>query len=229
MSVRDMRVDRLASKIEDGSLVRETWGDDDGECVCILSALSPEVHAAKSATACPPGVMPQWLAQVTPLLSDCGTPEKWQNMVQWYFRLVSRWHRLSVDAWARCEASAKRAALVEAMRHSDGEVRASYECAAHWLDSGDKDFPLYGPVVESSTLIKAIKATHPMSVAAAVTSTEALADSWARSEALRAERDIPEDRLYMVRIKATREAIDRMTDSILEAIETELVREGVNQ
>lgn len=83
--------------LEAGKLLRNDWGDG-RETACLYSAI---VLGARSTNNCPSGVMPQWMADLTPWIDDAGTDEKWRWFVVRYAHAQEEWHVLSDAQWVR--------------------------------------------------------------------------------------------------------------------------------
>jgi hypothetical protein len=58
------------NRIARGRIIQNDWrrdGDDGRELVCALAAFGPDINAASD---CPADLMPQWLAEMVPVLDD---------------------------------------------------------------------------------------------------------------------------------------------------------------
>ena len=96
------RFSRLNNFIEQGKVVRQSWGDG-YESACILSAIVPELAMTHDALHCPESVLPSWVACLTPPICDCGSAELWSAMVRRYAEDIGRAATTFDDAaWMRC-------------------------------------------------------------------------------------------------------------------------------
>lgn len=117
------RLDRLTSYIEQDRVIRQGWEGTDGQgrrTACVLAALAPEVAAAADRMfyppdACPAGLMPAWLAHLTPWLDDRGSLEAWPAFLRRYAGLARRWHVLGPADWRRLDYEVRRLALEAAL------------------------------------------------------------------------------------------------------------------
>jgi hypothetical protein len=162
------RIKRLQTYVDEGRIIRGEWTDKDlqgRERACLMAALSPEAGEAKSASACPANVMPQWLARLTPLLDDCTSLAYWPEFVRDYAATASRWHALDNAAWRRVMARVMLASLEVVQPNDRAGVVA--RVANLWRRVLDGDEP---PVCEWAEVAGASNA--------AASATE-LAESWA--------------------------------------------------
>lgn len=107
-------ITKLNQYITEDRLIRHAWTDLDAqgrETACLLAAMSPEVAAEEDASECPTDIMPQWLAYLTPWMSDEGSAEAWPGMIRRYAAVAARWHVLSDETWRRLYYTARRIAL----------------------------------------------------------------------------------------------------------------------
>src|ERR1041385_8675941 len=112
------RFARLSRLIREDKIIRQQWTD--GERVCLLAGLSPEVAEKKDSAACPASVVPPWFAHLTPSMDDNGTAEAWPAFVRRYARVVRK-AALELDAagWRRAEYRVRGLAVEEAMKNTD--------------------------------------------------------------------------------------------------------------
>ena len=131
------RIERLQTFIDEGRIVRHAWLGTDAqgrETACLLAALSPEAGEAEDAEACPASVMPAWMAHLTPWIDEASDTE-WPQVIRRYAACAARWSALDDAAWRRVEAAARRASVVEAMRHTtDERVLDACRGVLVWLD-----------------------------------------------------------------------------------------------
>jgi hypothetical protein len=109
------RRNNLSSLHEQGLLRPVAWSideqgrrassiDEQGRhVVCLLSAISPEVEAAKSVYACPVDVMPLWLAHLIMCAYEDASDHGRTLLVQFCLDTMSGWSQLSPIAWTQCE------------------------------------------------------------------------------------------------------------------------------
>ena len=131
------RYARLITTIREGRLSQTTWGKDaDGQrLVCLLSAISPEVSEARTAAACPAGVMPAWLAHLTVSMFDGVAPTDAVPLAMRYAEVLRRWHVLTPERWARLDYEVKSLAVRYAATSTKAELTlAACERAALLCD-----------------------------------------------------------------------------------------------
>ena len=107
MMTHEERVARLRAYLEQGRVVRRSWGgtdEQDRETACLLTALAPEVRTTQWEGSCPADVMPQWLARWTPDLADGVSATYWPDFARQYADAAGRWHVLDNAAWRRAFA-----------------------------------------------------------------------------------------------------------------------------
>lgn len=219
------RVQRLNEMMEEGRLIRDDWSgtDEQGrETACLLAALSPEAGESENADLCPAAVMPTWFAHLTPWLDDACSATAWPQVIRRYAACANLWSTLDEAAWCRVEIATRRAAVVEAMRHtSDEQVLAACRGVLTWLDA---DMP------ESSRVdVKdaALRAAFPVCAAVSrAASRAAWAAAWATSTASAAAKAAAERAAEAANVAAAREAAeyeaaDRIVDEVLSALEQE--------
>jgi hypothetical protein len=209
-------VQRLNAHIESGTLIRNAWTGTDAEgraTACLLAAMVPQCGESLSSDPCPAGVMPSWLARLTPDLDDRGSLEAWPAMVKRFASLAARWHALDAAAWLRVRFTFLGAVVREAASHTKNpRALAVCERVALLCDG-----------VVTTGIIDA-KAFDDAQAAAAAEAEAAGAASWAaraaaeeaaaRAAAAEAEAEA-----------AAEEAVaswDRMTATLFDAIEAEL-------
>jgi len=114
-------VARLDAAIAAGDVIRHEWTHtEDGRArACLLASLVPACGVEETASACPASVLPSWLAACVPWIDDAGTAGAWPETIRTFVELL----RDSVDAapalWARLNLHWRRAAIAEAMAHTD--------------------------------------------------------------------------------------------------------------
>lgn len=121
------RIERLQAYVAEGRILRGEWTGKDvqgRETACLMAALSPEAGEARSASACPANVMPEWLARLTPELDDCTSLDYWPEFVRDYAATASRWHALDDVAWRRVLARVTLASLEIVQPHDRAGVVA---------------------------------------------------------------------------------------------------------
>lgn len=119
------RLATLDAAIAEGRIIRHAWTrrEDGGrQMLCLLAALSPEVRVAETSAACPADVMPAWLAALTPVLNDCGSPAGWPRVVRRYADLAHRWHVLTADDWRWLDCQITALALSAARDRTEGDA-----------------------------------------------------------------------------------------------------------
>jgi hypothetical protein len=119
------RVDRLEQFQREGKLIRKDWGDGK-ERACLLVAMVPEVGTGQF-DACPAGVMPEWLARITPWIDDAGSAEAWPGVIIRYAAVARRWSALSARDWELLDCRVRAICVREAIRHTTSE-RAIQVC-----------------------------------------------------------------------------------------------------
>ena len=193
----ESRIQRLNEMMEEGRLIRDDWSGTDSngrEVACLLAALSPEAGEDENPGACPAEVMPAWLAHITPWLDDSGSYTEWPRMIRRYAACANRWHTLDDSAWRRIEVAARRAAVVEVMRHtSDAMALDACRRVLAWLDA---DMP---EEVRVTIEKEAVGMAYVAGAASRVAASRAAGAAWEAGEA----------------------AADRITDEILSALEKE--------
>lgn len=114
---------RLEVAIAENRVIRKDWTrEEDGrQLVCLLAALSPEVAKRETAEACPADLMPEWLAHLTPWIDDTGSEDAWPAMIHRYADLVRRWHVLTDEDWTRLDYACRAIAVREAMTHAKND------------------------------------------------------------------------------------------------------------
>ena len=111
------RISRLNKHIGQGRVIRNKYKSTDSEgrvTVCLLAALSPEVAIHESPNECPAEVMPEWLATLTLTIDDNGTHSAWDGTIRRYAKLAADWHVLSPQAWNDLAIKALQVAMLEA-------------------------------------------------------------------------------------------------------------------
>jgi hypothetical protein len=103
----------LSSLHEQGLIRPGAWSTDERgrHFVCLLSAISPEVEAEESASACPADVMPAWLAHLIVSAYDGASNDGRSRLVQLYLDTMTKWSQLSPAAWRQCDLTLRREAL----------------------------------------------------------------------------------------------------------------------
>ena len=246
MNIED-RIERLNRFISEGRVIRGGWGgaDEQGrEEACLLVALSPEVAEYGDAGACPAGVMPAWLAYLTPWMADRGTGTEWSRVVRRYAACAARWSVLDEAAWRRVEIAARRACVSEAMSHTaDEKVLNSCHAVLAWLAEGmpeqsRKELRAAVTVVAAAATA-AVAAVSEATAEEVVAATVAAATAAAAKAAVTAEAAVTvvaaatvvaawvvakmseEAAAWAVAAAAQGAAADRITDAILSALEAE--------
>jgi hypothetical protein len=240
------RLRRLDTMIAEGRIIRDAWvGDNDDagrERACLLVALSPEVGAAQSASACPASVLPAWLAHFTSM-DDNVSLAHWPAFVARYADVVRRAQVLDAAAWARAETRTRIAILDEADRHYSHapSVAAAVEGVRALLRrrlSGDEPTEEQWAAVSRAAAARAAEAAAA-AAASWATATATAAASWAaasaaraaaasaRAEAARSEAWAAATAASWAAEAARAEearaaAWDRMSTAALDAIETEI-------
>ncbi len=204
------RFNRLDTFIEQGRLVRKTWGDGQ-ERACLLLALAPEVGTKGVASGCPADVIPAWLAHLTPDLDDCGTEAAWPAMVRRYASVVRCGaETLDETEWRRVLARTMLAVLAEAAPHDPSGSCA--RVAALWTRVLAGDEP---------------RAAAWTAEAAAAEAAAARAAAWtaeaAAAEAAAAARAAAEAAAWTAAAwtAAAASTWDRITGALLDGIEIE--------
>jgi hypothetical protein len=228
----ESRVERLNRMISESRIIRNVWFgiDQQGrETACLLAALSPEAGESENPDFCPAAVMPQWLAHLTPWLDDACTSAAWPSVVRRYAACAARWHTLDEAAWRRVEVVARRAAVVEAMRHtSDEQVLDACRDVLDWLDS---DMPESSRAAERAAAAAAWAAevaaegaawaASAARTAASAARAARAAAAWASEAAERAAVAAASAAASASEAWAAAEAADRIVDAILAALEQE--------
>lgn len=135
------RLARLALAADQGRVIRAKWADVYSNKACLLAWLSPEAASAKSASACPPTVLPQWFACMTPFMADNVPIEMWQWFVARYAQVACMSHRLDARGWDRAHRASICGVMREAMVHASASpvdaptTRVIAEVVA-WLERG---------------------------------------------------------------------------------------------
>jgi hypothetical protein len=228
------RIERLQTFVAEGRIVRDYWTgiDKQGrEEACLLAALSPEAGKAEDAGACPASVMPTWFAYMTPWMDDNASEAEWPRMVRRYAACAARWSALDNAAWRRIEVVALRTAVVEAMRHiTDAQASAILTQVLAWIDAGMSE-----PEREAlqAAALKAQGEREPgeawweseMHNAANVASAATrIVDAPLYTAALAAETAgmaVEAATGTAAGLAAAKSATDRMTDTVLSALERE--------
>ena len=130
----------ILEHLERATLVRGVWGDGNKRA-CLYTALVP---GATSTDNCPADVMPQWLADLTPLLDGNVGQDKWRDRVARYGRASLRWHVLDAKAWDRVQRRFRAACIrhalvfVAPLDHGDywPQVLSVCTCIAETLERG---------------------------------------------------------------------------------------------
>lgn len=227
----ESRVERLNRMISESRIIRHDWtGIDKQGCetACLLAALSPEAGEAENADLCPAAVMPAWFAHLTPWLDDNCSDTEWPQMIRRYAACAARWSVLDDAAWCRIEVAARRAAVVEAMRHtSDEQVLAACRGVLVWLDA---DMPESSQVdvkeAAKSAAAKSAASSWAKSAAAASASTasaaaKAAAATATAAGAAAAAETWAGDAATWAGEAAKVMAADRVVSTILSALEKE--------
>ena len=228
------RIERLQTFVAEGRIIRDDWTGIDNQgraTACLLAALAPEVAEAEDAWACPASVMPTWFAYMTPWMDDNASEDEWPRMVRRYATCAARWSALDNAAWRRIEVVALRTAVVEAMRHvTDAQASAMLLQVLAWIDAGtpeperealqaaalkaqgdrepgeawwESEMHNAANVASAATRI----ADAPLYTAALATETAGIAAEAATGTA--------------AGLAATKLATDRITDTVLSALERE--------
>jgi hypothetical protein len=246
MNIED-RIERLNTFINEDRVIRRNWADTDEhgrEEACLLVALSPEVAEYGDAGACPAGVMPAWLAYLTPWMADRGTGTEWPRMIRRYAACAARWSSLDDAAWRRVEIAVRRACVSEAMSHTaDEKVLNSCHAVLAWLAEGMPEQSRkelrasLEEVVAAAATATAVAAVSEATAEEVVAATAAAATAAAATAAVTAEAVVtvvgaatvvaawavaaPEAVAWAVTAAAQGAAADRITDAILSALEAE--------
>ena len=212
----ESRVERLNTFIHEGRIVRHAWlgTDEQGrETACLLAALSPEVAEQETASACPASVMPEWLAHLTPWMDDNSSEAEWPRMVSRYAACAARWSTLDNAAWRRVEIASRRAAVVEAMRHTTEErVLGVCRGVLEWLDSDMPEQPHEGLGADATAWAAADATARAAAAARAETwAVSAGAETW----------EVSAEAAAGAGAEAEAEAADRITDAVLSSLEKE--------
>jgi hypothetical protein len=91
----------ILERIDAGTLIRGAWSGhtaDGREGACLYTALVP---GATSTANCPPHLMPQWVADLTPWINDAGTPATWLGFARRYGLARAKWSALTYKKWAK--------------------------------------------------------------------------------------------------------------------------------
>jgi hypothetical protein len=224
----ESRVERLHTLINEDRIIRNEWTgtDEQGrETACLLAALSPEAGEAEDAGACPASVMPEWLVHLTPWVDDYSSEAAWPRMVRRYAACAARWSSLDDAAWRRVEVATRRVAVVEAMKTTEDELtlRSSHATLA-WLDE-DMPGSSYPDVVGASAAMWSVRWAARRSsvcdVLKAVYCSANSAEAAKRAEAGVKEGDATDDATEAAAKAAAWATADRITDTILSALEKE--------
>jgi hypothetical protein len=207
----ESRVERLNTFIHEGRIIRNAWTGTDvrgRETACLLAALSPEVVEHGNASACPAELMPVWMAYLTPWMDDNASEAEWPRMVRRYAACAARWSSLDDAAWRRVDIVSRRASMVEAMNHAtDEKVLDACRGVLEWLD---EDMP-------ESSRAAAMEAAKTAAWAAGMEAAKTAA--WAARDAAAWAGGVVE--AAWAAWTAEVEAADRITDTILSALEKE--------
>jgi hypothetical protein len=206
----EYRVERLNTFINEDRIIRGEWTgtDEQGrETACLLAALAPEVVEAEGEWACPANIMPSWFAYLTPWMDDNASDTEWHRTVRRY------------AACRRIEVAARRAAVVEAMRHmTDAQASAILLQVLAWLDAGTPE-PERGALQAAALKAQgdaANVASAATRIADAPLYTAALAADMAGMAAEPASGTAAG-----LAAAAQRATADRITDAILSALEAD--------
>ena len=168
------RVERLNTMLREERIIRNGWfsTDEQGrETACLLAALSPEAGDAENPVFCPASVMPAWFAHITPWIDDASSDAEWPRVIRRYAACAARWHALDEAAWRRVEVVARRASVVEAMRHtSDEQVLHACRGVLTWLDA---DMPEASQAAVEAAAVSARSAAAWAAFSAAATAQQA--------------------------------------------------------
>jgi hypothetical protein len=115
------RFARLEQFREEGRILRKAWTgtDDEGrETACLLAAFAPECGDARDPYACPAGLLPQWLADLTPKVDDTVSTTRWERLaLDLWVRLMRKAADWTPEEAARFEIVFRRIAIEEARSH----------------------------------------------------------------------------------------------------------------
>jgi hypothetical protein len=115
------RFDRLDRFIREDRVIRGEWGDGQ-ERACLLLAIAPEVGYG-DIDACPAGVIPPWLAELTPSIDDKVAAEDWSDIISTYARVVrSGSERFDAAGWRRVLARFMLSVLGDVAEHDTAGV-----------------------------------------------------------------------------------------------------------
>ena len=118
-----MNLDRFNQFIAEGRIIRNAWHGKDAhgrETACLLAAFAEGLDRPSK---CPAELMPDWLAELTPLIDDMGSLAAWPAMVQRYAACANGWSVLNEAAWRRVLLRFLDAALLISEPHdSEGVV-----------------------------------------------------------------------------------------------------------
>ena len=230
----EQRIENLNRHIEGGTLVRNSWGDG-RDRACLLAAMSPECAESESAMDCPASVMPKWLAELTPWMDDDGSEEAWPHMVRRYAALAARWHVLSDGQWSRLEFVAKKIAVESCREHNEGAcapvialldraIAGDIPRDEEWSAARSAAWSAADPAARSAawSAVSDAAADAASAAADAAASDAAWAAAWSAARDAAAELAARDD---ADAADAADAAPDRITTSILDAIEFEIEKQ----
>lgn len=218
------RVAALERHIEEGTLIRHWWTGEDERgraTACLLAALSPEAAEAEDAIECPAGVMPAWLARMTPRIDDGGTADAWSSMVRRYARCARGWHTLDDAAWRRVLGHTMLECLVGDAPETEA-VRALWRRAIAGDEPDKEEWQAAAASDASCAAAAASDAAYAVAAVYAAAAAAAAADAAWAADARAAYAAARAAYAAASAAAAPRRKQDEITDACLSAIEMEI-------
>ncbi len=222
--------DRLLELYKQDRIIQGKWVgiDREGrETACLYAALVP---GARSTDSCPARLMPQWLAEMIPSISDKGSHTAWPSMFERFARAVPAMGKLTPEAERRVLAKTMLKTLAIARPHNP---KACDPIISLWK----REFAGFPPTLQEWHAARA-KAADGLLLAtagrprlgaqwapaeAAAVAVWAAADANAPVVAARwaAKAEWEAESLTWDGMEAQAKAWDKITDALLTAVEAE--------
>jgi len=113
----------ILKHLEAGTLVRNEWGDG-YQRACLYSAMFPGATTTEN---CPSEHMPQWFADLTPLLDDQISIDGWESRMRRYALASDSFHKISTDGWERIRRTFLAGTIRQAL-YSARPVSETFDC-----------------------------------------------------------------------------------------------------
>lgn len=240
---RKIYFDRFNQFVSEGRIIRGNWVGIDAqgrETACLLAAFEGGIRDSKH---CPAGLMPEWLAGLTPKFDDKGSIEAWPAMVQRYAKCANGWHVLDDAAWRRALLRTLRMCLEIVAPHDASELCARVLALINTELSGGTVSPDEYKKLQATARATAMTASSPTATAAetamaassAASSAEtamvmmAMAATLAAALATLVTRTMNSTTFAVVAPMARTAAWDKITDACLSAIEDEIAKTNKEQ